>query len=116
MVKRSIQPVVCAVATVTRGREFGGDVIRICRACVLCRVAGIALGRHRLELAVGHTLVAGVAIHRSMGPGQREPVVVLLNLLDRDLPPAHGMALLAVGPQLTPVNIGVAVLAPLPNA
>jgi hypothetical protein len=47
--------------------------------------------------------------------GQRETVVVLLNLLDRNLPAAHRMALLAIRSQLPLVNVRVAVLASLSN-
>lgn len=38
---------------------------------------------------------------------------MLLHLLNRDLPSANGMTLFAVRPQLTPVNICVAILASL---
>ncbi len=77
------------------------------------RVAGIALRGHRLELAVGRALVAGIAVHRGVRSGQREAVVVLLDLLDRHLPAADRVALLAIGSQLPLVNVRVAVLASL---
>jgi hypothetical protein len=48
-----------------------------------------------------------------MGAGEREPIVVRLDVLDRNLPAPHGVTLLAIGSQLTPVNISVAVLAAL---
>jgi hypothetical protein len=48
-----------------------------------------------------------------MRSGQRKPVVVLLNVFDRDLPSADGVALLAVGAQLALMNVGVAILAAL---
>ena len=75
----------------------------------------VTLGRQRLELAGSAALVACVAIDRRMGPSQRKPVVVLLNLLDRDLPSSNGVALLAVGAELPFVNIRVAILTTLPN-
>ena len=59
--------------------------------------------------------MAGVAIHRGVRSGQRKAVVVLLDLLNRNLPSANRVALLAIGSQLPPVNIRVAVLASLPN-
>jgi hypothetical protein len=48
-----------------------------------------------------------------MGAGEREPVVVRLDVFDRNLPSPHRVTLLAIGAQLTPVNIGMAVLAVL---
>src|SRR5579872_1978503 len=57
--------------------------------------------------------MARVAVHGSMRASQWESVVVLLHLLDRDLPSANGVALFAVRAQLTPMDIGVAILASL---
>ena len=111
VIELRIQPVIGAVAAVAGGRELGGDVIRVGGRVEIRRVAGIALGRHRLKLAVGSALVAGIAIDGRMSARQRKAVVVLLDLLDRHLPAAHGVALLAVRSQLTLVNIGMAVLA-----
>jgi hypothetical protein len=51
------------------------------------------------------TLQRGVCAH------QWEAVKVVLNCLGRDSPPVHGMALLAVGSELPPVNIGMAIRA-----
>jgi hypothetical protein len=51
------------------------------------------------------TLQRGVCAH------QREAVKVILNCLSGNSPPVHGMALLAIGPELPPVNIGMAVRA-----
>jgi len=77
------------------------------------RMAGIALRGHRLEFAGGPSLVAAITVDRSVSPSQREAVVMLLNLLNRDLPATDRMALLAVRSQLPLVNIGVTVLATL---
>ena len=79
-------------------------------------MTGVALRRHCLELAAGCALVAGIAIDGCVGSGQREAVVVLLHLLNRNLPSADGVALLAVGAELTLVNVGMAVLAALADA
>lgn len=57
--------------------------------------------------------MARVAVHGGMSASQWESIVVLLHLLDRDLPSANGVALFAVRAQLTPMYIGVAVLASL---
>jgi hypothetical protein len=59
--------------------------------------------------------VAGIAVHRSVRPSQREAVVMLLNLLNGDLPSTDGVALLAVRSQLALVNVGVTILATLSN-
>jgi hypothetical protein len=48
-----------------------------------------------------------------MCTGQWKAIVVLLDLLDRYLPAAHAMALLAIRSELPLVYVGVAVLAPL---
>ncbi|PYX75896.1 MAG: hypothetical protein DMG78_02815 [Acidobacteria bacterium] len=55
-------------------------------------MAGIALRGHRLEFAGGPSLVAGITVDRSVSPSQREAVVMLLNLLNRDLPATDRMA------------------------
>lgn len=59
--------------------------------------------------------MARVAIDRGMGSGEREAVVVILNLLIRNLPSPNGVALFAIRPELPPVNICVAILAALPH-
>jgi hypothetical protein len=57
--------------------------------------------------------VAGIAVDGCVGTGQRETIVMLLHIFNRDAPSADGVALLAIRAQLTLVNIGVAVLAAL---
>jgi len=109
VIEPGTKPVVGAVALLTRGRELSRDVVRVLRCLIFGGVAGIAVRRHGLKFAVGSALVAAVAVHRSMGTRQREAVVVLLDLLDRNLPSPHRVALLAGRPQLPPVNVRVAV-------
>lgn len=92
-------------------RELGGNVVRIGGTVVIGLMAREARHRHRLKLAVGSVFVAGVAIHRCVSSGKREAVVVILDLLHRHIPSADRVALFAVGSQLPPVNIGVAILA-----
>ena len=74
-------------------------------------MAGKARRGHSLETAVGHVLVAGIAIHRRMSAGQRETIIVLLDLFDRYSPAAHAVALFAICAQLAPVKVGMAILA-----
>jgi len=116
VVKLGVQPVVCGVTALTSGRELGGNVVRVGSRLKICQVAGDARRRHDLELAVGAVLVAGIAVNRCVGTGQRETIVVLLNIFNSDSPSADGVALLAIRAQLSLVNIGVAVLAALTDA
>lgn len=101
------------MAVVASGRERGGDVIRVVRCLDIRRVTGVTGSGHCLKLATGGTLVAGVAVDGCMRPSEREAVVMLLNLLDRNLPASNGVTLFAVGSQLAPVNIRVAILTAL---
>ena len=78
-------------------------------------VTGVAIRRHRLEAADGAPLVACIAIHSRVCARQRKTIVVLLQLLNRNLPSANGMALLAISSQLALVDVGMAVLTALSN-
>ena len=108
-------PVVGSVAGIARSRELGGDVVRTDRGLKICEVAGRAGRRHRLEFAIGRTLVAGIAVHGGVCSGQWEAVIVLLDLLNRDLPSSNRVTLFAVRSQLSLVDVGVAILASLAN-
>ena len=57
--------------------------------------------------------MAGIAVHSGVRSGQRKTVIVLLDLLNRNLPAPDRVAGLAIGSQLTLVNISMAVLAAL---
>jgi len=48
-----------------------------------------------------------------MGPQKRETVLVILHLLHRDIPPLHGVALLAIRSHLPTMNIRVTIRAVL---
>ncbi len=118
VVELGVEPVIGGVARVAlvdwkclRIRR----VFWVGRVGVVRLVTGIAFRRHCLEIAVSTILVASVALHSRMGAGKREAVIVILNVLDRDLPSAHGMALLAIGAKLPPVDIGVTILASVPH-
>ena len=113
VVKFSVEPVIARMAGVACCRELCGNVIRIRRSLEILEVARSAIRRHRLKLAVGTTLMAGIAIYRCVRSGQREAVVVLLDLLNRDLPTANRMASFAIGAQLPLVDICVAILTAL---
>jgi hypothetical protein len=96
VVKFSVQPVVAAVATFAIGRELGREVIGIGGRLKILEMAGSASGRHGFEPAVRRALVAGIAIDSSMRARQREAIIVLLDLLNRNLPSANRVALFAV--------------------
>lgn len=81
----------------------------------ILEVARTASRRHGLELAIGRAFVAGIAVHSGVRSGQGKAVIVLLDLLDRNLPSPDRVAGLAIGSQLPLVNIGMAVLAALAN-
>ena len=57
--------------------------------------------------------MTGIAVHSRVRSGQGEAVIVLLDLLNRNLPSPNRVAGLAIGSQLPFVNIGMAVLATL---
>jgi len=119
MVKRRTKPGVHSVAILTfLRRKFRSrcEMVRYapaqrCRVLEIFRVAGIAGRRQPRKLADRSLLVAVIALQGSVRAYQREAVKVILNCLGGNSPPVHGMALLAVGPELPPVNIGMAVRA-----
>ena len=79
-------------------------------------MAGIALGREPVENAGRCLLVAFLALHCCMRPEKREAVLVILHLLDGDVPSLYGVALLAIRTHLAAVNVGVTVRAILSDA
>ena len=115
MIKARIQPRFSSVASRAVAREPGLNMVRVAGGLEFLRVARVALCRHCLEAACGCAFVAGIAINSRMRSRQRKAVVVLLYLLDRDLPSAHRVALLAIGTELALVDVGMAILAALPH-
>lgn len=87
------------------------DVVRRGSLFEFRLMARIAHRGHDLEFAVGRVLVAGIAIDGSVRAGQREAIIVLLNILGRHSPSADSVALLTICAQLALMNIGMAVLA-----
>ena len=69
MIELRAYPVIRAVTLLARDRESGGDVVGAARALVIRCMARIAIRRRRLELAVGRSFVARVAIDSRMRPG-----------------------------------------------
>ena len=69
--------------------------------CAVRRQSGKPAGRR--------AFVARLARDYRMRAHQREPVLVALDRLQVHLPAAHGVTLLAFGPKLTAVHVGVAI-------
>ena len=97
------------------GGKTGGHVVWTCGRFEVCGVAGEALRGRDLEFAGRPSLVAGIAVHRGVRTSQGKAVVMLLYLPNGDLPSTDRVALLAIRPQLPPVNVRVAILATLSN-
>lgn len=116
MVELRIEPAIRHVAGIATGGELRCHMVRGRSRLKVRGMARIALRRHRLEAAIGSSLVARVAIDCRVSSGQGEAIRVLLYLPDGDLPTADGMALFAIGAQLALVDIGVAILATLSDA
>ena len=89
------EPVVEAVALFAGGGESSRHVVGAGGRLKLLRVAGIARGGKPLELPDRGALVAGVAIQRGVRAHQGESVLVVLDLLDGNLPSLDGVALFA---------------------
>jgi hypothetical protein len=103
------------MAGIAGGGELCRNVVGIRRGLKIFEVAGTASRRHRLEVAVGTPFVTGFAVHSGVRSSEGEPVIVLLDLLNRNLPSPDRVAGLAIGSELPLVNIGMAVLATLSN-
>jgi hypothetical protein len=78
-------------------------------------VAAVASRGHGVVLAQPSALVAVVAGSRRVRAREREPVHVLIDLGNGDLPPADSMAILAGGAHAAAVDIGMAAGAPVAN-
>ena len=111
VVKLGAQPGVGAVALLARGGETAGYVIGASGLLVIVRVARVTLGWQSLELPRCGILVAGSTVQRGVRADQRKTILVLVDLLHRDLPALHRVALFARGAELTLVDVGVAVCA-----
>ncbi len=110
-----VQPCVRSMAGCAVRGEPSLRVIWIARRFEFIQVTRHALGGHRLELTLRCALMARIAIYGCMGSGQRKTIIVLLDLLDRNLPSAHGVTLLAIRSELALVYVGMAVLTTLPH-
>jgi hypothetical protein len=79
----------------------------------IIEVTADALGRQSLtvERAYRSNLVTGITVHSGVRSDEREAVLVLIDVVNGDLPSRVAMAHIALRPVLAPVDIGVAILA-----
>jgi hypothetical protein len=79
----------------------------------IVQVATHALGGQSLAIKRSYRAdpVTGITVHCRVRPDQREPVLVLIDVVDRYLPPRVTMAQVTLRAIFSPVNVGVAVLA-----
>jgi hypothetical protein len=98
------------MARFTGLRKLCSDMIRIGSFLKIREVAGIAGRRQSEKLADRCALVAIIALHRSVSAQQREAILVVLHLLNGDIPSLNRVALLAIASHLPPVDVLVAIL------
>lgn len=113
VIKFHSKPVVHAVALVARSGKARGHVAGPGGVLIVGCMAGVALGCQSLKLSSRRALVARVALQGGMCAKQREPILVLLNLLYCHLPSLNRVALCTIGSKLPLMNVGVAVGASL---
>jgi len=106
--------IVTALALARSKRRPGACVWRICGPLPIFQMAGIALRRQSVENSRRGPFMALLARHGCMRAEQREAVLVILDLLWRDVPALHRVTLFAVRTHLPAVYVRVAVRAILP--
>ena len=79
------------------------------RGPVILLMARVAGSRQSFELPGSGPCVALLAISQCVRPDEWKAILVIANRIERNLPPFHGVALLAVFPKLGAVNVGVAI-------
>jgi hypothetical protein len=101
------------VALLAVGGETHGHMIRRSRFLKCFEVATAACGRKALaiELSDSTNLVAGVAVGDGMSADQRKAVLMLVYVVNRNLPAVRAMAEIALRAVFPSMEIGVAILA-----
>lgn len=117
VVELRAHPVVDGVTLFANRRHPQRDVIDsrgsgVNEVLLVARVAG---GRKALELSYGRALVARVTTHGRVCARERKPVHVLVDLLDRNVPTFHRVALFTVRAHLRLVNVCMALAALCPD-
>ena len=115
MIKGRAHPAVERVTHLAVLRKLAGHVIRIGGLLEIRPVTGNTSGRKPLELPYCGTLVTILALRGRVSPEQRKAILVVLYLLDGDVPALHRVALRAVRAHPSLVHVGMTVLAILPD-
>lgn len=113
MIEAGHLPVIHAVAGFAGNGEIRFLMIDGHRLLVLRQMARRALSAESGIDCRGRATMAGIADCGRMRSQERETTLVILHRPRGDLPTAHGMAILALGPELAAMQIGVAISAPL---
>lgn len=111
----AIEGWVAALAIAWRKIGRVGRVRRIRRALPILQVARLTFRRESVENSGRCLFVAVFALHRRMRSEQREAVLVILHLLDSNVPALNRVTLRAIRSHLPPMNILVAIGAILPH-
>src|SRR5215469_2391787 len=100
------------VALAAIGGEASGAMIRVLGCIEVFRVAAVAFGGQpeAIELPNSSYLVAGIAVHHGVRADQGKAILMLIDVMNRDLPPIGVMAELTFGSVLASMKVGVAVL------
>jgi len=111
MVEFRSQPAVKRMAGVAGLRKLRGDVVWVGGFLKIRQVTRIASCRQSQVLANRRALVAIIALRGGVRAQQRKTILVVLQLLHRDIPTLHRMALRAVRAHLAPVDVFMTILA-----
>ena len=69
----------------------------------------VARSRQSSELAGRRIFMAVITLQQSVGADEGKAVLVILNLLERNLPSLNGVATLTIRAELAAMNVGVAI-------
>ncbi len=114
MIELGVEPVVKVVAALAIGGGKGGPNTRVRRiggVLPILEMAGVALRGKAVENSGGELRVALIALNGRVRAEKREAVLVILHLLNGDIPAFDGVTLGAIRTQLAAMNIGVAICA-----
>jgi len=105
------QPTVKGVARIAGGRKLRAHMVRIGGLLIIGQMTRGTGCREALELANSSALVAILALDRGVSPQEWETILVILYLLDSNIPPEYGVALRAIRAHFALVNVRVTILA-----
>ena len=109
VIELGVQPGVKGVASFAARREIGAGVVGIRRFLKIFQMARGARRGKTLILTDCGAFVAVLAWHGGVGAKEWETILVILDLLDGDLPSANGVALRAVRAEFPAMNVCVAI-------